>query len=146
MESKYTADARLSRFAKICCNISLVLGIVLFLLGLMPVFQVVYYVFALLFAAVVITVWLLSLILFHPFNVSFLNSLFKEQTLLTQIQQFSLKFAPYLCVAAIVLAVVAVVLVRMDKSVKIKGRIVATSLAMAFSVVGTVALYLGVLL
>ncbi len=76
MDEKFQTDARVARLAKICCNMSLFCGILLLFFGLMPVIQMLYYLIILVFAAAVITAWLMSLLLFHPFDISFLGPMF----------------------------------------------------------------------
>ncbi|MDE7379680.1 MAG: hypothetical protein K2N14_01385 [Clostridia bacterium] len=144
MDKQYLRDARISRVAKICCNISLFCGILLLLFGLMPVIQALYYFIMLMFAAVVLTGWLLSLLLFHPFDVSFLGPMFDSGSeAFLYIKQYTFRFAPYFCAVAVALGIVAILLITRDKSVKRTGRIVAASLAIGFAVVGTVASILG---
>ena len=143
MNEKFLKDARILRFAKICCNAGLFCGIILLLFGLMPVFKVFYYVLIIAFSAVVLTFWLLSLLFMHPFNVSFLQTLFESDAVFNKLQAYALGFAPYFCAAAIALGVIAIVIVAKDKPVSKKGRIVAASLAIGFAVIGTVALYAG---
>lgn len=144
MDDKYLKTARVTRFAKICCNVSLFCGIVVLLLGLMPVLKVIYYVFAAIFALAVLAAWLISLIVFHPFDITFLNDVFGGQVIFDRIQQFSLNFAPYLCAVAVVFGIVSIPLIMRDKAIKPTGRIVAASLGIGFAVIGIIALFLGV--
>ncbi|MDE6558021.1 MAG: hypothetical protein K2K39_02830 [Clostridia bacterium] len=147
MDEKYQADARLARLAKICCNIALFCGIVLLIFGLMPVIRVFYYLIILIFVAAVIVAWLFTLLLFHPFDISFINPLFDQTNeAFTYIQEYTFKCAPYFCAVAVVLGIIGIVLITRDKSVKKTGRIVAASLGIGFAVVGTVASILEVML
>ncbi len=147
MHERYLKDARVARVAKIFCNIALFCGILLLILGLMPVLKGLYYFLILMFAAAVLTFWLLTLILFHPFDISFLQPLFDTGSeAFKYIQIYSFKYAPYVCAVAVVLGIAGLVLILRDKSVRRTGRIVAASLAIAFAVVGTVAIILGVTL
>lgn len=147
MDEQYLKDARVARIAKICCNIALFCGIVLLILGLMPVMQVLYYFIMLVFAAAVITAWLMSILLLHPFDISFLQPLFDTgNEAFKYIQIYSFKCAPYVCAVAVVLGIAGLLLILRDKSVRKTGRIVAASLAIAFAVIGTVAIILGVML
>lgn len=146
MQDKLLKTARVTRLARIFCNISLFCGIVLMLLGLMPVIKVIYFIFAAVIVLVATVAWLVSLILVHPFDLSVVQSIIGSDAIFNRIQVFSLKFAPYMCAVAVVLGAVSIPLILLNKSVPAKGRIVAASIAMGLAVVGLIALYLGVYL
>lgn len=143
MDKRYLSDVRITRFAKICCNAGLFCGIVLFLMGLLPALRVIYYIFVGIVVLVVLSVWLITLILLHPFDISFIESIWVSDEIFAYVRAATVKCAPYLCTVAVVLGIVALILFIKDKSVNKKGRIVAASLAIGFAVVGTVAVFVG---
>lgn len=145
MDKRYLRDVRISRFAKICCNAGLFCGIVLLLLGLLPAIRVIYYIFVGIIVLAVIVFWLISLIILHPFDISFINieSIWVSDEIFARVRAVTVKCTPYLCAIAVVLGVVALVLFIKGKAVNKKSRIVASSLAIGFAVVGTVVVFVG---
>lgn len=146
MDGNFLRTARVTRLGKLFCNISLFGGILLLLLGLMPVIKVVYYGIAAAILIAVVIIWLFSLIFFHPFDISKVGNIFITEEVFVAVQNYSLQIAPYLGAIVLLLGAVSIPLILRDKSKKPTGRIVAASLAMGFAVIGIIALYLAVLL
>ncbi|MDE7087631.1 MAG: hypothetical protein K2O67_05515 [Clostridia bacterium] len=146
MDGNFLRTARVTRLGKLFCNVSLFGGTLLLLLGLMPIIKVVYYILAAAIALAVLAFWLISLITFHPFDLSFLNTIFSGEVVFAAVQEFALSIAPYLGAIVLLLGAISIPLILRDKSKKPTGRIVAASLAMGFAVIGIIALYLAVLL
>lgn len=137
-------SARINRFAKICCNLCLFCGVVLLILGAMPVMSFFYYIIAAAITLVALVAWLLVLLLtWHPFDLSFIEAMFGGGIeVYTKIKEVALVISPWIGAAALIFGVIAIPLFAVNKkSGSTTGRIVAASLGIGFAVIGLILVY-----
>lgn len=136
---------RVNRLSKIFCRISLFLGIVTLILGAMPVVKFLYYLIAVPILLAVLVAWLLSLILFMPFNISFLGEIFTGEEFFTKVEAVAKTICPYFGAVAITLGAVALVLWLVNKKfAKPTGGIVISSIGIVLAAIGLLLAFSGV--
>ena len=129
---------RILRFGAILGNYAILGGVLLFILGLLPVASVFFYLAALLVYVLIILIWLLTFGQLFSFpDTSWLNA---SGPVFEWFSKFAHAAAPYLFPFTAVFAVISLIIVILDKRPH-AGRIATSSVALGLAVIGMILVY-----
>ena len=142
MERNLLRTARVTRLSNICCHMAVTGGAILLVLGAMPVLRFVYWVVCGVITMGITAVWMVTLILIHPFDIgSIVTGLFAGDGIFEYIQKFAMLVSPYLCGAVVLLGAISIPLLWYNKSMALKKRIIVASVGMGMAIIGIILVY-----